>query len=136
MDLDENLFNLWRRAVIKSRGPGTSPGYYECGSRLLLLENRRKLEPKETPKCSIPRLLVVFTRQLEILATTLYNVVSYEACSKIIETICICCLGQGFQVQAYSHWKQDSSFGTLLQDQESFASKLEIVRTTPCYGVT
>ena len=77
MDLDENLFNLWRRAVIKSRGPGTSPGYYECGSRLLLLENRRKLEPKETPKCSIPRLL-------EILATTLYNVVSYEACSKII----------------------------------------------------
>ena len=71
MDLDENLFNLWRRAVIKSRGPGTSPGYHECGSRLLLLENRRNLEPKETPKCSIPRLFFVFTRQLEILATTL-----------------------------------------------------------------
>ena len=37
------------RAVIKSWGPGISPGYYECGPRLLLLENRRKLEPKETP---------------------------------------------------------------------------------------
>ena len=32
-----------------------------------------------------------------------YEVVSYEACSKLIETICICHLGQGFQVQAYSH---------------------------------
>ena len=59
------------RAVIKSRGPGVSPGYYECGPRLLLLENRRKIEPKEIPCCLIPRLLVVFTRQLEILVTTL-----------------------------------------------------------------
>ena len=59
------------RAVIKSWGPGIFPGYYECGPRLLLLENRRKLEPKETPRCLIPRLLFVFTRQLEILATTL-----------------------------------------------------------------
>ena len=59
------------RAVIKSRGPGISPGYYECGPRLRLLENRRKSEPKETPRCLIPRLLVVFTRQLEILTTTL-----------------------------------------------------------------
>ena len=59
------------RAVIKSRGPGISPSYYECGPGLLLLENRRKLEPKEAPRCLIPRLLVVFTRQLEILATTL-----------------------------------------------------------------
>ena len=58
------------RAVIKGWGPGISPSYYECGP-LLLLENRRKLEPKETPRCLIPRLLVVFTRQLEILATTL-----------------------------------------------------------------
>ena len=59
------------RAVIKSRGPGISPAYYECGPRLLLLENRRKIEPKEIPCCLIPRLLVVFTRQLEILVTTL-----------------------------------------------------------------
>ena len=31
----------------------------------------RKIEPKEIPSCLIPRLLVVFTRQLEILVTTL-----------------------------------------------------------------
>jgi len=61
------------RAVIKSRGTGIFPGYYECGPGLLLLENRRKLEPKETPRCLIPRLLVVFAQQLEILATTLYD---------------------------------------------------------------
>ena len=59
------------RAVIKSRGAGISPGYYYCGLRLLLMENKRKLEPKETPRCLIPRLLLVFTRQLEILTTTL-----------------------------------------------------------------
>ena len=68
-------FWLVIRAVIKSWGPGISPGYYECGPGLLLLENRRKLEPKETPRCLIPRLLVVFTRQLEILATTLGNII-------------------------------------------------------------
>ena len=49
----------YHRAVIKSRGP--SPAYYECGPGLLLLENRRKLEPKEAPRCLIPRLLVVFS---------------------------------------------------------------------------
>ena len=59
------------RAVINSRGPGISPDNYECGLRLLLLENRRKFVPKETPRCLIPCLLVVFTQQLEILATTL-----------------------------------------------------------------
>ena len=58
MDLDENLFNLWRRAVIKSRGPGTSPGYYECGSGLLLLENRIKLEPKKPPSVQFPTYLL------------------------------------------------------------------------------
>ena len=60
-----------RRVVIKSRGPGIFPGYYESGPRLLLLENRRKIEPKEIPSRLIPRLLVLFTRQLEILVTTL-----------------------------------------------------------------
>ena len=39
--------------------------------RLLLLENRRKVEQKEIPSCLIPRILVVFTRQLEILVRTL-----------------------------------------------------------------
>ena len=56
---------------LRAGGRGFSPATYECGPRLLLLENRRKLEPKETPRCLIPRLLFVFIRQLEILATTL-----------------------------------------------------------------
>ena len=55
------------------RGPGAGgrgfppaimnvfPGYFQ-----------RKIEPKEIPSCLIPRLLVVFTRQLEILVTTLH----------------------------------------------------------------
>ena len=59
------------RAVIKRRGSGISPGYYEHGPWLLAKENRRKIEPKETPSCLIPHLLVVFTRQLEILVTAL-----------------------------------------------------------------
>ena len=60
------------RAVIKRRGPGISPGYYERLPRLLSKENKRKIEPKEIPSCLIPRLLVVFTQQLEILVTTLH----------------------------------------------------------------
>ena len=59
------------RAVIERRGPGISPSYYERLPRLLSKENERKIEPKEIPSCLIPRLVVVFTRQLEILVTTL-----------------------------------------------------------------
>ena len=33
---------------------------------LLSWENKRKIEPKETPSCFIPNLLVVFTSQLEV----------------------------------------------------------------------
>ena len=40
--------------VIKSRGPGISPGYYECGHWVLLLKNRRKIEPNEIHSCLIP----------------------------------------------------------------------------------
>ena len=58
------------KAVIKSRGPGIFPSYYERGPQLLAKENRRKIEPKEIPSSLIPRLLVVFTRQLEILVTS------------------------------------------------------------------
>ena len=39
------------RTVIKSRGPGISSGYYECGPWLLSMEKRRKIEPKEIPRC-------------------------------------------------------------------------------------
>ena len=35
------------RVVIESQGPGILSGYYECGCRLLLLENRRKIEPNK-----------------------------------------------------------------------------------------
>ena len=41
------------RVVIKSRGLGIFPGYEESGPWLLLLENRRKIEPKEIPSCLI-----------------------------------------------------------------------------------
>ena len=51
-------------AIIKRWGPGISPSYYKCDPRLLLLENRRKIEPKVTPSSLIPQLLVVFTQQL------------------------------------------------------------------------
>ena len=61
------------KAVIKRRGLGIFPSYYELFPRLLSKENERKIEPKEIPSCLIPRLLVVFTRQLEILVTTLQN---------------------------------------------------------------
>ena len=59
------------QAVIKRQGLGISPGYYECGPRLLLLENRRKIEPKEIPSCLIPCLLVVLTQRHKIIVTTL-----------------------------------------------------------------
>ena len=66
-----HYLNALNRAVIKRRGPRISPNYYERFPQLLSEENRRKIEPKEIPSCLIPRLLIVFTQQLEILVTTL-----------------------------------------------------------------
>ena len=54
---------------LRAGGQGFSPA--TSGPRLLLLENRRKIEPQEMPSRLIPHLLVVFTWQLEILVTTL-----------------------------------------------------------------
>ena len=48
------------RAFLKSRRPGISSSYYECGPWLLSLKNRRKIEPKETPSCLIPSLLLLY----------------------------------------------------------------------------
>ena len=62
------------RAVITRWGPGISLGCYEQGLWLLSKENRSNIEPKKTPSCLIPHLLVVFTQQLEILVTTLISV--------------------------------------------------------------
>ena len=57
-------------AVIKRWGPGISPNYNERGpAGYFQRENGRKIEPKETPSCLVPHLLVVFTQQLEILVT-------------------------------------------------------------------
>ena len=70
------------RVVIKSRGLGIFPGYKESGPQLLLLENRRKIEPKEIPSRLIPHLLVVFARQLEILVTTLDTELQSQGCAQ------------------------------------------------------
>ena len=51
---------------------GISRGYYECGPRLLH-RKIEKVKPKEIPRHLIPRLLVVFTQQLEILLFILTN---------------------------------------------------------------
>ena len=52
------------KAVIKRRGPGISPGYF-----LRKIEETK--HQKKIPSCFIPRLLVVFTWQPEILVTSL-----------------------------------------------------------------
>ena len=63
-------------AVIKSWGPGISSRYYECGPWVpaTFIGKCKKTEPKEIPGCLISRPLVVFTRQLKILVTTLKEV--------------------------------------------------------------
>ena len=61
---------------LRARGRGFTQLLREW-PQLLLLENRRKIEPKEIPSHLIPHLLVVFTRQLEILVTTL--IITVEA---------------------------------------------------------
>ena len=43
-----SVYSLSCRVVIKSRGPGIFPGYYECGPPLISLENKIKIEPEES----------------------------------------------------------------------------------------
>ena len=59
------------RVVIKEPGARDFPRLLQVWPPATFIENRRKIEPKEIPSCLIPRLLVVFTQQLEILKTTL-----------------------------------------------------------------
>ena len=54
---------------LRGGGWGFLPATENVAPWLLSLENRGKIEPKEIPSCLTPRLLVVFTRQLEILVT-------------------------------------------------------------------
>ena len=62
---------IYTRSVVKEPGTGDFPRLLREWPPVLLLENRRKIEAKEISSRLIPRLLVVFTRQLEILVTTL-----------------------------------------------------------------
>ena len=75
---------LTDRVVIKRQGPGISLGYYESGPWLLSQESRRKIQPKEIPSCLIPHLFVVFTRQLEILVTSLVLRIFEDFCLTIL----------------------------------------------------
>ena len=61
LQIISELEDFTPKAVIKRQGPGIFPSYFEHGPQLLSNENRRKIEPKEIPSCSIPSLLVVFT---------------------------------------------------------------------------
>ena len=47
-------FNIKNTVAIKSREQGISPSYYECGPRLLSVENRGKIEPtvRKTKECA------------------------------------------------------------------------------------
>ena len=70
---------FWRQFVHRQGchyklGARDFPGLLWTLPLALSKENRSNIEPKETPSCLIPRLLVVFTRQLEILVTTLISV--------------------------------------------------------------
>ena len=56
---------------LRAGSRGFSPATKRVAPGQFFWENRRKIEPKEIPSRLIPRLLVVFTRQLEILVTTL-----------------------------------------------------------------
>ena len=63
---------------LRAGGRGFSPATKRVAPGLLLSDYRRKIEPKEISSHLIPRLLVVFTRQLEILVTKVQEVVTYE----------------------------------------------------------
>ena len=72
------------------------------------MKNRRKIEPKEIPSRLIHRLLVVFTRQLEILVTTLNRWDFFPACSEVnlglvlLNCQLVCCWSVGIFKQLFS----------------------------------
>jgi len=55
---------------LRAGGWGFPPATINVGPGYAL-ENRIKIEPEEIPSCLIPCLVVIFTRKLEILVTTL-----------------------------------------------------------------
>ena len=56
---------------LKAAGPGIFPGNYRRDPWLLTLEKRGKLGSKQINSSLIPRLLLLFIGQLEILVTAL-----------------------------------------------------------------
>ena len=56
---------------LRAGGRGFSPATKRVVPGFFYWKIEEKIEPKEIPSCWIPRLLVVFNQQLEILVTTL-----------------------------------------------------------------
>ena len=56
---------------LRAGGRGFSPAIKRVAPGYFYWKIEEKPKPKEIPSCLIPRLLVVFTRQLEILVTIL-----------------------------------------------------------------
>ena len=84
--------------------------YYECGPQLFSKEERRKMEPNKTPRCLILCLVIVCTRQLEILVTTLnqfskfflklqYYTILYPAVNMFLHNVFRVCLNGGGEPQ-------------------------------------
>ena len=67
----EITFLLLIRTVIKRQGQGISRDYYVCDPRLFLNRKNIHVALKEIASSFIPPLLVVFTRQVQILVISL-----------------------------------------------------------------
>ena len=66
------LIMVWFAGLsLRAGGRGFPPATMSVVPGYFYWKIEEKLEPKETPSCLIPHLLVVFTQQLEILTTTL-----------------------------------------------------------------
>lgn len=87
-------------------GPGISLGYYKHPPPPQL----PFLEPKETPNCLIPCLLVVFSQQLETLVTTLIIFIIFRSvCVTEVKTIVIYIIADIVQLHLFSfRWNSRS----------------------------
>ena len=65
------------RQSVRARGRGFPPGTMSMSPGYFHTKNKRKIKPKELPRCTIPLLLIAYTRQFEILATVLRRWVKF-----------------------------------------------------------